>query len=86
MGILDVTLTGIVQQVEDTYSLYGENFTKNSKVYINDDKQDATFLNNTRIDLKETKLKNGDKIKVFQVGSSERIIRESEEYEYYDSK
>ncbi len=77
MGILDVTLTGIVQQVEDTYSLYGENFTKNSKVYINDDKQDATFLNNTRIDLKETKLKNGDKIKVCQVGSSERIFRES---------
>lgn len=86
MGILDVTLTGIVQQVEDTYSLYGENFTKNSKVYINDDKQDATFLNNTRIDLKETKLKNGDKIKVCQVGSSERIFRESAEYVYYDSK
>lgn len=86
MGILDVTLTGIVQQVEDTYSLYGENFTKNSKVYINDDKQDATFLNNTRIDLKETKLKNGDKIKVCQVGSSERIFRESAEYVYYDGK
>lgn len=86
MGILDVTLTGIVQQVEDTYSLYGENFTKNSKAYINDDKQDATFLNNTRIDLKETKLKNGDKIKVCQVGSSERIFRESAEYVYYDGK
>ena len=86
MGILDVALTGIVQQVEDTYSLYGENFTKNSKVYINDDKQDATFLNNTRIDLKETKLKNGDKIKVCQVGSSERIFRESAEYVYYDGK
>ena len=86
MGILDVTLTGIVQQVEDTYSLYGENFTKNSKVYINDDKQDATFLNNTRIDLKDTKLKNGDKIKVCQVGSSERIFRESAEYVYYDGK
>lgn len=86
MGILDVTLTGIVQQVEDTYSLYGENFTKNSKVYINDDKQDATFLNNTRIDLKETKLKNGDKIKVCQVGSSERIFRETAEYVYYDGK
>lgn len=86
MGILDVTLTGIVQQVEDTYSLYGENFTKNSKVYINDGKQDATFLNNTRIDLKEMKLENGDKIKVCQVGSSERIFRESAEYVYYDGK
>lgn len=86
MGILDVTLTDIISQLENTYSLYGTNFTKNSKVYVNDEKQDATFLNNTRIDLKDMKLKNGDKIKVCQVGSSERIFRESMEYVYYDGK
>ena len=86
MGVLDATLTDIVLQLEDTYSLYGTNFTKNSKVYVNDEKQDATFLNNTRIDLKDAKLKNGDKIKVCQVGSSERIFRESIEYTYYDGK
>lgn len=86
MGILDVTLTDIISQLENTYSLYGTNFTKNSKVYVNDEKQDATFLNNTRIDLKDMKLKNGDKIKVCQVGSSERIFRESVEYVYYDGK
>lgn len=86
MGVLDATLTDIVLQLEKTYSLYGTNFTKNSKVYINDEKQDATFLNNTRIDLKDAKLKNGDKIKVCQVGSSERIFRESIEYTYYDGK
>ncbi|WP_461809628.1 LTA synthase family protein [Faecalimonas sp.] len=86
MGVLDVTLTDIVLQLESTYSLYGTNFTKNSKVYVNKEKQDATFLNNTRIDLKDTKLKNGDKIKVCQVGSSERIFRESIEYTYMDGK
>lgn len=86
MGVLDATLTDIVLQLENTYSLYGTNFTKNSKVYVNDEKQDATFLNNTRIDLKDAKLKNGDKIKVCQVGSSERIFRESIEYTYYDGK
>lgn len=86
MGVLDATLTDIVLQLEDTYSLYGTNFTKNSKVYVNGEKQDAVFLNNTRIELKDTKLKNGDKIKVCQVGSSERIFRESIEYTYYDGK
>ena len=86
MGVLDTTLTDIVLQLEDTYSLYGTNFTKNSKVYVNGEKQDAVFLNNTRIELKDTKLKNGDKIKVCQVGSSERIFRESIEYTYYDGK
>ncbi|WP_461816121.1 LTA synthase family protein [Faecalimonas sp.] len=86
MGILDVTLTDIVSQLENTYSLYGTNFTKNSKVYVNKEKQDVTFLNNTRIDLKDTKLKNGDKIKVCQVGSSDRIFRESLEYTYMDGK
>ena len=86
MGVLDTTLTDIVLQLEDTYSLYGTNFTKNSKVYVNGEKQDAVFLNNTRIELKDTKLKNGDKIKVCQVGSSESIFRESIEYTYYDGK
>ena len=33
------------------YSLYGENFTKSSKVYVNGEKQKTTFLNNTRIDI-----------------------------------
>ena len=31
-----------------------------SKVFVNDEKQDSTFLNNTRIDLDETELKNGE--------------------------
>lgn len=84
MGILDVTLNSIVNQYENVYSLYGENFTKNSKVYINGEKQKIRFLNNTRIDLPESKLDDGDMIKVCQVGSSNRIFRESKEYAYYE--
>ena len=37
-----------------------------------------------RSELKNTKLENGDIIKVCQVGSSNRIFRESEEYAYYE--
>lgn len=84
MGVKDAAITEVVEQLDGTYSIYGENFTKQSKVYINDEKQSGTFLNNTRIDLKDSKLEDGDIIKVAQVGSSNTIFRESVEYEYND--
>ena len=57
-----------------------------SKVYINDEKQESTFLNNTRIELPDSKLKDGDIITVSQVGSSNTIFRTSGEYIYMDGK
>ncbi|MEG0189647.1 MAG: LTA synthase family protein [Lachnospiraceae bacterium] len=86
MGIKDVTLTGIAQHLDDTYSLYGTNFTKASKAYINGEKQKVTFLNNTRIDLPESKLHENDIVTVSQVGSSNTIFRTSKEYRYQGSQ
>ena len=86
MGIKEVTLTDLVENLDETYSLYGTNFTKWSKVYINDEKQESTFLNNTRIELPDSKLKDGDIITVSQVGSSSTIFRTSREYIYMDGK
>ena len=86
MGIKEVTLTDLVENLDETYSLYGTNFTKWSKVYINDEKQESTFLNNTRIELPNSKLKDGDIITVSQVGSSNTIFRTSSEYIYTDGK
>ncbi|MDO4598973.1 MAG: FHA domain-containing protein, partial [[Ruminococcus] gnavus] len=48
--------------------------------------QSSTFLNNTRLDLKEAELEDGDIIQVNQVGSSETIFRESAQYEYQKGK
>ena len=86
MGVKDTSISDIVEQLDGTYSIYGENFTKYSKVYINDEKQKSSFLNNTRIDLKESELKDGDVIMVAQVGSSDTIFRTSKKYEYQDGK
>ena len=86
MGIKEVTLTDLVENLDETYSLYGTNFTKWSKVYINDEKQESTFLNNKRIELPDSKLKDGDIITVSQVGSSNTIFRTSSEYIYMDGK
>ena len=54
MGIRNVSLSSIVPQLNSGYSLYGENFTKYSRVYVNGEKQKSSFLNNTRINLSET--------------------------------
>lgn len=86
MGVNDTLVTGLVEQMDDTYSIYGENFTKQSKVYINGEKQSTSFLNNTRIDLKDSELKDGDVVMVAQVGSSNTIFRTSKEYEYREGK
>lgn len=86
MGIRDVTLTDIVPHLKKGYSLYGTNFTKQSKVYINDEKQKSAFLNNTRIDLKEAELNEGDVVTVSQVGSSNTVFRTSNQYIYQDGK
>ena len=71
MGIRNVTLKNVVPHLDEGYSLYGENFTKSSKVFVNDEKQDSTFLNNTRIE---------------QMGSSDTVFRKSDEYIYKDGK
>ena len=84
MGVRDVTISDMIAQMDGTYSIYGENFTRNSKIYVKGEKQTSTFLNNTRIELKETELQNGDQIEISQVGSSNTIFRTSEVYVYED--
>ncbi|MEE1087322.1 MAG: LTA synthase family protein [Schaedlerella sp.] len=86
MGVNDTIVSDFVEQLNGSYSIYGENFTKQSKVYINDEKQPTSFLNNTRIDLKDSELENGDIVFVAQVGSSSTIFRKSKSHEYQDGK
>lgn len=86
MGIRNVSLSSIVPQLNSGYSLCGENFTKYSRVYVNGEKQKSSFLNNTRINLSETELKDGDVIQVGQVGSSDTIFRMSDKYTYQNGQ
>lgn len=86
MGIRNVSLSSIVPQLNSGYSLYGENFTKYSRVYVNGEKQKSSFLNNTRINLSETELKDGDVIQVGQVGYSDTIFRMSDKYTYQNGQ
>lgn len=86
MGVKDTVVTDLIIHLDEGYSLYGQNFTKSSKVYVNGEKQKSSFLNNTRIELPETMLAEGDVLTVSQVGSSNTIFRTSCEYIYEDGK
>ena len=86
MGVRDVTVTDMMEHLDGSSSLYGENFTSNSKVFVNGTRQKSTFLNNTRIELPETVLNEGDVISVIQMGSSNTVFRSSDEYIYQEGK
>ena len=86
MGVRDVSLQNIVPHLEDGYSLYGENFTQNSKVYVNGERMKTSFLNNTRLDFSGVELQNGDEIVVRQMGSSNTTFRKSDIYIYQDGE
>ncbi len=86
MGVRDVSLSKIVAKLDGGYSLYGQNFTKQSKVYVNGEKMESRFLNNTRIDISNVELKDNDVICVKQMGSSNTTFRRSDYYVYQNGE
>ena len=82
MGLKDTVISGINRNSDGTYSITGEYFTKQSKVYINGDKQKSSFINNTKIILKEADLEDGDVLQINQMGSSNTVFRTSKQYQY----
>jgi phosphoglycerol transferase MdoB-like AlkP superfamily enzyme len=84
MGIKDVTLTGMEFNPDGNYAFYGQNMTPDSKIFINGTKQKTVFINDTRIELEEYELKEGDEIVINQVSAANRtrIFHSSQIYKY----
>jgi hypothetical protein len=84
MGIKDVTLTGMEFNPDGNYAFYGQNMTPDSKIFINGTKQKTVFINDTRIELEEHELKEGDEIVINQVSAANRtrIFHSSQIYKY----
>ena len=55
-------------------------------MFVNDEKQKSVFLNNTRIDIPETELNEGDVVTIIQMGSKNTVFRTSNQYMYQDGK
>ncbi len=64
--------------------IYGDQFTKWSKVLVNDEQVSTKYESGQVITIKASDVKNGDIIKVCQMGSSNTNFRESNPYTVYD--
>lgn len=85
MGIDDVTVENVFDNLGGSeVIIYGQNFTKWSKVYINDEKVSTIFSSSNSLIINKDKLKDGDTIKVCQMGSSNTLFRSSNEFTYSD--
>ena len=80
MGIDDVIIQNITLSEDGTqYILTGESFTKWSRVYVNGEKVNTTYISGNELAIKASVLKDGDGVVVNQLGSSNTIFRSSNE-------
>lgn len=78
MGVKDVVIER-VYRFDNKVHIYGENFTKWSKVYVNGKKVPTSYKSGQCITIDADSAVSGDKIVVNQLGSSDTIFRSSNE-------
>lgn len=83
MGINEVTIDR-AYFFNGKLHIYGDNFTKWSKVYVNGEKVSTDYESGQVLTIKASAVENGDTITVCQVGSSNTVFRESNEYTVND--
>lgn len=82
MGTQDVVISDVGED-DEYYYIYGENFTKWSKVYVDDKKISTKYLSGCQLAIDRDELEEGSNIlTVKQVGSSDTIFRTSGEFVY----
>ena len=83
MGVKDVTIDS-AYYFNGRLHIYGDQFTKWSKVYVNDEQISTKYESGQVLSVKASDVKNGDIIKVCQMGSSNTIFRESDSFKVFD--
>lgn len=80
MGIRDVKIDRTFA-FDDKLHIYGENFTPWSKVYVNGEKVNTTYVSGQVLTIDSDHIRDGDYIVVNQLGSNDTIFRSSNEYQ-----
>lgn len=75
MGIIDQTISRVVQ-IGDKVYIFGENFTTQSKVYVNDDFYSTGYINDHLIRVKDLVLEEGDEVGIKQLSPNKRVLSE----------
>lgn len=81
MGIDQTHIYSYRENDDGSISIYGDNFTNWSRIYVNDEKMSTVFVSDKQVVLpaeSAVELEQGDIIKVCQVGSSNTIFRTTE--------
>ena len=85
MGIDEVKVTDAINSIgESEVIIYGENFTKWSKVFVNGKKGNTIFSGPDCLVINKEDIQNGDTIQVCQIGSGNTVFRSSNEFTYVD--
>ncbi len=90
MGVDPTYIYSYRKNADGTLSIYGENFTNWSRIYVNDEKMSTKFVSDRQVMLsaeQTQELETGDVLKVCQVGSSNTIFRTTENAKtYYENE
>ncbi len=81
MGIHDVTVNR-AYYFNGKVHIYGDNFTKWSKVFVNGKKVSTAYVSGQCLTIDDDSIKDGDTLVVNQMGSSDTIFRSSNKYTY----
>ena len=72
----DVTVSSVRKNTSNnTLTVYGANFTKNTKIFVNGNKVPTTFLTSNLITTSLDNVQNGDTITVNILGSKSLLLR-----------
>lgn len=66
LGLTDIVITNVYSYGENLY-VKGNGFTKSSKIFVNGSQKDTEFIDDNTLILSDTKLKDGDEVKVVQM-------------------
>ena len=76
MDVEDVTVSSVRKNTSNnTLTVYGANFTKNTKIFVNGNKVPTTFLTSNLITTSLDNVQNGDTISVNVLGSKSLLLR-----------
>ena len=82
MGLVSTSIDYFYRAIDGSYIIRGENFTKNSKIFVNDNQEKTSYIADNRLMLSNVDLQDGDIITVKQLGSSKTVFRTGQRYEF----
>ena len=85
MDVEDVNVTSVRKNVlNNTLAVYGSNFTKNAKIFVNGEKVPTTYLTSGILTTSLDNVSDGDVISVSITGSQGIILRASNDEVIYE--